>query len=108
MLIWLVLATTLALQPAVAQPLAASPNNGPFRTTSDGADNKLMLNLQRAHHHWNDEVAGSNALFTRYKRLVFRLPHYKTDAALKEEWNAKLAAKTLPVMPGAPQVVPQN
>ena len=41
------------------------------------------------------------------KRLVFRVPHYKTDAALKEEWETKLYAKTLPVMPGAPQVVPQ-
>jgi YHS domain-containing protein len=65
------------------------------------------LNLQRAHHYWNEEVAGSNALAVRYKRLIFRVPHYKTDAALKEEWNAKLVAKTLPVMPGAPQVVPQ-
>jgi YHS domain-containing protein len=64
------------------------------------------LNLQRAHQYWNDEVAGSNAVVERIKRLVFRVPHYKTDRALKEEWEAKLAAKTLPVMPGAPQVVP--
>jgi YHS domain-containing protein len=64
------------------------------------------LNLQRAHQYWNDEVAGSNAVVERVKRLVFRVPHYKTDRALKEEWEAKLAAKTLPVMPGAPQVVP--
>lgn len=64
------------------------------------------LNLQRAHHYWNDEVAGSNALLQRTKRLVFRVPHYKTDKALQEEWEAMLAARTLPVMPGAPQVVP--
>jgi YHS domain-containing protein len=63
-------------------------------------------NLQLAHQYWNDEVAGSNAVFTRYKRLIFRVPHYKTDRALQEEYEAKLAAKTLPVMPGAPQVVP--
>lgn len=63
-------------------------------------------NLQLAHKYWNEEVAGSNALWTRFKRLVFRVPHYKTDRALKEEWEAKLAAKTLPVMPGQPQVVP--
>jgi YHS domain-containing protein len=63
-------------------------------------------NLQLAHQLWNEEVAGSNAVFTRYKRLVFRVPHYKTDGALQQEWEAKLAAKTLPVMPGAPQVVP--
>jgi YHS domain-containing protein len=64
------------------------------------------LNLQRAHRYWNEEVAGSNAVLTRIKRLVFRVPHYKTDRALREEWEAKLAARTLPVMPGAPQVVP--
>ena len=64
-------------------------------------------NLQLAHRYWNEEVAGSSAIFTRYKRLVFRVPHYKTDRALQEEYQAKLTAKTLPVMPGAPQVVPQ-
>jgi hypothetical protein len=36
------------------------------------------------------------------------VPHYKTDRELKAEWEAKLAAKTLPVMPGAPQVVPEK
>lgn len=65
------------------------------------------LNLDRAHQYWNDEVAGSNAVFTRFKRLVFRVPHYKTDKELQEEWQARLAAKTLPVMPGAKQVVPE-
>jgi YHS domain-containing protein len=66
------------------------------------------LNLQRAHKYWNEEVAGSNAFLTRVKRLVFRVPHYKTDRELKEEWESRLAAKTLPVMPGAPQVVPRD
>jgi YHS domain-containing protein len=65
-------------------------------------------NLEMAHRYWNDEVAGSTAIITRIKRLIFRVPHYKTDKALQEEWAAKLAAKTLPVMPGAPQVVPAN
>lgn len=64
------------------------------------------LNLQRAHHYWDNEIAGSNALFVRYKRLIFRVPHYKSDAALQAEWEAHLAAGTLPVMPGKPQVVP--
>ena len=65
-------------------------------------------NLQLAHQYWNDEIAGQNAVFERVKRLVFRVPHYKTDRALQEEWEAKLASKTLPVMPGAPQVVPEK
>jgi YHS domain-containing protein len=65
-------------------------------------------NLELAHRYWNDEVAGSNAFLTRVKRLIFRVPHYKTDRALKEEYEQKLAAKALPVMPGAPQVVPER
>ena len=64
------------------------------------------LNLQRAHHCWSSEIAGSNALFVRYKRLVLRVPHYKTDAALKAEWEVKRAAGPLPVMSGGQQVVP--
>jgi YHS domain-containing protein len=63
-------------------------------------------NLRLAHHYWNIEVAGANALVTRYRRLVFRVPHYKTDAALQAEWEALHAAGRLPVMPGRPQVVP--
>jgi YHS domain-containing protein len=65
-------------------------------------------NLKLAHQYWNEEVTGSSAIFTRLKRLVFRVPHYKTDAELQSEWEARLAAKSLPVMPGAPQVVPMN
>lgn len=65
-------------------------------------------NLELAHHYWNTEIAGSNALLTRWKRLVFRVPHYKTDRQLQDEWQAMLDAKTLPVMPGAPQVVPER
>ncbi len=64
------------------------------------------LNLQRAHHYWNTEVAGSNALLVRTKRLVFRVPHYRSDGSLQEEWESRRAAGTLPVMPGQPQVVP--
>jgi YHS domain-containing protein len=65
-------------------------------------------NLALAHRYWNEEVAGHNAVLTRIKRLVFRVPHYKTDRALREEWETRRAAGTLPVMPGAPQVVPRD
>lgn len=64
------------------------------------------LNLQRAHHYWKTEIVGSNPLWVRYKRMVLRVPHYQSDAALHAEWEAKRQAGTLPVMPGAPQVVP--
>ena len=72
----------------------------------DHFEMETELNLKRAHHYWNAEVAGANAVVTRYKRLVLRVPHYKTDAALQAEWAALRAAGKLPVMPGQPQVVP--
>ena len=64
------------------------------------------LNLQRADQYWTGEVAGSNPSTQRLKRMVFRVPHYMSDAALQAEWESRLAAGTLPVMPGKPQVVP--
>jgi YHS domain-containing protein len=76
------------------------------QSSRDHFEMETERNLKLAHQYWNEEIAGSNALFTRYKRLVFRVPHYKSDGALQEEWQAKLAAKSLPVMPGASQVVP--
>jgi YHS domain-containing protein len=76
------------------------------QSSRDQFEMDTELNLERAHRYWNEEVAGSNALFTRIKRLIFRVPHYKTDAQLKKEWEAMRDAGTLPVMPGAPQVVP--
>jgi YHS domain-containing protein len=63
-------------------------------------------NLELAHKYWNEEVAGSNALITRTKRLIFRVPHYKTGKQLNDEWESLRAAGKLPVMPGAAQVVP--
>lgn len=76
------------------------------QTSRDQFEMETELNLQRAHHYWDTEIAGSNALFVRYKRMIFRVPHYKSDADLKAEWEAKRAAGTLPVMPGGQQVVP--
>jgi YHS domain-containing protein len=63
-------------------------------------------NLALAHQYWNEEVAGSSAVITRYKRLVFRVPHYKTGKQLNDEWESLRAAGKLPVMPGAQQMVP--
>lgn len=64
------------------------------------------LNLTRAHHYWDTEVAGSNVPLLRVKRMIFRVPHYRSDAALQAQWEALRDAGRLPVMPGAPQVVP--
>jgi YHS domain-containing protein len=45
-------------------------------------------NIKLADQYWRDEVAGSNSWWQRYKRLVFRVPHYKSGAEL-----AKLVAE---------------
>jgi YHS domain-containing protein len=42
-------------------------------------------NLALAHKYWDEEVNGSNALIQRTRRLVFRVPHYKTGKELAEE-----------------------
>jgi len=76
------------------------------QSSRDQFEMDTELNLDRAHRYWNEEVAGSWALLTRIKRLVFRVPHYQSDKALQAEWEARRAAGTLPVMPGAAQVVP--
>ncbi len=65
-------------------------------------------NIRRAHEYWDTEVAGCNPSLQRLKRMVFRVPHYKSDAALQAEWIARRDAGTLPVMPGAAQVVPAS
>ena len=50
-------------------------------------------NVALADRYWKDEVAGSNSFVQRAKRLVFRVPHYKSDAALAAEVAAYKAAK---------------
>lgn len=76
------------------------------QASRDQFEMETELNLQRAHQYWTSEIAGSNPLWVRYKRMVLRVPHYKSDGALQAEWEAKRQAGTLPVMPGKPQVVP--
>ena len=42
-------------------------------------------NRQLAEQYWKDEVTGSNAFVQRTKRLMFKVPHYKTDADVAAE-----------------------
>jgi YHS domain-containing protein len=46
-------------------------------------------NIALAEKYWAEEVNGSNAFVQRTKRLVFRVPHYKTGKELAEEVKAK-------------------
>jgi YHS domain-containing protein len=54
-----------------------------------GSHDAFMLdvprNMQLANKYWNEEVDGSNALVQRTKRLVLRVPHYKSGKELAEE-----------------------
>ncbi|MGE0313709.1 MAG: YHS domain-containing (seleno)protein [Lautropia sp.] len=75
------------------------------KASRDHFEMDTELNLKRGHQYWNDEIAGSSPRLQRWKRLVFRVPHYKSDAQLQAEWEAKRDAGTLPVMPGGRQVV---
>jgi YHS domain-containing protein len=42
-------------------------------------------NLQLAEKYWSEEVKGSNAFVQRNKRLLFKVPHYKSDAEVAAE-----------------------
>ena len=46
-------------------------------------------NLARADRYWTDEVKGSNGIVQRYRRLVLRVPHYKTGKELEDEWQRR-------------------
>ena len=41
-------------------------------------------NMAHANRYWNEEIANSNALIQRARRLVFRVPHYQSGAELAE------------------------
>jgi YHS domain-containing protein len=42
-------------------------------------------NMALANKYWAEEVNGSNAFWQRSKRMVFRVPHYKSGAELAED-----------------------
>ena len=46
-------------------------------------------NLDLGDQYWRDEVKGSTPVIQRYKRLVLRVPHYKSGKELEAEWQAK-------------------
>ncbi len=49
-------------------------------------------NLALANNYWSGEIKGGNAVIQRYKRLVLRVPHYKTGAELEQAWQRSKAA----------------
>jgi YHS domain-containing protein len=49
--------------------------------------------LSLAWHYWETEVQDANWRLQSFKRLVFRVPHYKTNAELAEEYERRLGKK---------------
>ena len=49
-------------------------------------------NLKLAQQYWDEEIKGSNSWLQRYRRLLFRVPHYKSDAELAQLVAANKAA----------------
>jgi YHS domain-containing protein len=54
-----------------------------------GSHDAFMLDVPRnmalANKYWGEEVNGSNAFFQRSKRMIIRVPHYKSGAELAAE-----------------------
>ena len=51
----------------------------------------LPANVALADRYWADEVAGRNSFIQRSKRLVFRVPHYKSGEELAQQVRAAAA-----------------
>ena len=54
----------------------------------DTAGNRVL-----ADKYWKEEVAGSNSYFQRTKRLIFRVPHYKSGEELSRMVKEAAAKK---------------
>ncbi len=58
-----------------------------------GSKDAFLLDVPRnmalADKYWREEVNGSNAFIQRAKRLIFRVPHYKSGAELAAEVAAR-------------------
>jgi YHS domain-containing protein len=50
--------------------------------------------IKLADQYWKTEVDGSNSFWQRSKRLVFRVPHYKSGAELAKDVAAAQAKKS--------------
>jgi len=50
-------------------------------------------NLKLAEDYWKNEVRGSIPRLQSWKRLIFKVPHYKTNRELAAEWEARQSKK---------------
>ena len=59
----------------------------------DGWNIDEKRNLDLAEKYWKQEVAGSNSIWQRTKRLIFRVPHYRSGEELARDVAAARAKK---------------
>ena len=62
--------------------------------SKDGFEVDEAHHLQLADKYWKEEVAGSNSIWQRSKRLVFKVPHYKTGEEIAKEVATAKAKKS--------------
>ncbi len=64
------------------------------QASKDGFEVDIPRNMALANQYWKDEVAGSNSMIQRTKRLVFKVPHYKSGEDIAKEVAAAKAKKS--------------
>jgi ABC-type branched-subunit amino acid transport system substrate-binding protein len=52
------------------------------QASKDAFELEQKRNLALAESYWKDEVAGNNSFLQRFKRLIFRVPHYQSGEDL--------------------------
>jgi YHS domain-containing protein len=63
------------------------------RGSQDAFELDPARNLALAQKYWADEIQGGNSFVQRAKRLVFKVPHYKTGEELAQAVAAAKASK---------------
>lgn len=61
------------------------------KASQDGFLLDVPANIALADKYWKEEVQGSNSFFQRGKRLLMRVPHYKSGEEIAREVAAKKA-----------------
>ena len=64
------------------------------QASKDGFEVDTVKNLALAEKYWKEEVAGSNSMIQRSKRMVFRVPHYKNGEEIAKEVAAAKTKKS--------------
>jgi hypothetical protein len=62
--------------------------------SKDAYEIDIPRNRALADRYWKEEVSGSNSFFQRTKRLVLRVPHYKSGEDLARDVAAAKAKKS--------------